>query len=193
MSNAYKLTSEDGTKHVWACGECNLTAHCEEDARRCCLCGWCYERAPETRHRPCTECAARLNAERDAKEAARLAAMPVVEYDGGPVLANDTYYTDLDAALEALYDDGIDPKSVAIHPCTVSREPIPDLQTYVDEAWGEDIEDYDGPYFTTEVLAAFAALEAALSKIAPERWHANYGRVDIGQAELLDRRTKDIR
>lgn len=182
MSNAYKLTSEDGTKHVWACGECNLTARCEEGARRCCLCSWCYEREPEIRYRPCAECAMQLDAQRDAKEAARLAAMPVVEYDGGPVLANDTYYTDLDAALEALYDDGIDPKSVAIHPCAVRREPVPDLQTYVDEAWGEDIDDYDGPYFTAEVLAAFAVLEAALTKVSPERWHARNERIIIPEA-----------
>lgn len=183
--NAYELTSEDGTKHVWACGECDLTARCEEDARRCCLCGWCYEREPESRYRPCTECRVRLNAERDAMAAARLAAMPVVAYDGGPVLVNYTYYTDLDAALEALYDDGIDPKDATIIACTVRREPVPDLRTFVDEQWGEDIDDYDGTYFTAEALAAFAALEAALSKIAPERWHASNERVDIVQGNQL--------
>jgi hypothetical protein len=120
----------------------------------------------------CKDCMDKVWDRRRAEEKEKQRALPVVEYDGGPVYVEDRYYESADAAAEALYDDGIDPTEAVAHPCTVSKCVVPDLAEHVEERWGEEFEEYDEPRITKETREAIKAVEARLAEEAPEVWYA---------------------
>lgn len=88
MADPYKLTAEDGKRHVWACGVCNHTAVDERHAKTCCACAKCGKRGMRRHYLLCDECEAvkqqKVAKSRHVRDLRTLAAVTLVdlaEYD----------------------------------------------------------------------------------------------------------------
>lgn len=163
--------SEHSETVIYACGYCGFAKLSREHAEKCCICNGCGI-TTDARHDWCDTCQSEAYAAREAARCARDWELPVVEDKGEPVLAGDKFYEDVDAAAEAIWDDGRDPTTVIAHPCTVGRADTPLIQEWVEEHWYTQFEDPDES--TTEMskvaAEACAALQTLLESEAPISW-----------------------
>lgn len=169
-----EFTSPDSPTVLYACGLCGFTTATNERAASCCLCVRCQKPVEARFSTMCQDCSADDHRARQAQRRAKAMERPVVEHDG-PVWVADTehFYDYAQAAAEALYDDGIDPTTALVHPCHEGKVPVPDLHSYVDEAWGEEFEDgfYDG--LSRKADEAITVCVKALEACAPTCWTPN--------------------
>lgn len=163
--------SEHSETVIYACGYCGFTKLNREHAERCCICKDCGVTTDE-RHDRCEPCQRNAHIAREAEHHARDLLLPVVEDKGEPVLAGDRFYEDVDAAAEAIWDDGSDPTTVIAHPCTVGRAHTPLIQEWVEEDWYTQFEDPDESTTEMSKIAAEActALQTLLESEAPISW-----------------------
>lgn len=56
MADAFKLTAEDGKRHVWACGVCGTVQRQESAAASCCSCRKCGTRSIRRHYLLCEAC-----------------------------------------------------------------------------------------------------------------------------------------
>lgn len=116
--------------------------------------------------------------------------LPVIDDYDGPVYMNDTYYPDVDSALDACVDGGDHPAKVEAYPCVERKVSAPhpdDILYWVDEQWGENFEDYEGESWTPETKRAAEHLATALQLQAPNLWDADMKhRIVLAEPELDD-------
>lgn len=154
---------EDGTlvpQHFWGCGECRTVCfsggegQSKKDAENCCKTRRCKcgkELDVEYRDQ-CDDCQSTVWQEKTEK---RLAGLPVVKYDGGPVceLDSDRYYQSMEQMAEE-YEDREEPLPEFAHPCDVVTWPglkasdiLEDVQDTIDIDMVEyGMEFVDEPY-----------------------------------------------
>lgn len=175
--NPIRLASEDGTREVWACANCKtLTgAGQREAAERCCVCGMCgaVKEKASRYHRTCRSCSDADHAQRLDAYRSKMLALPIVDTNG-PVYVDDTdaYHHDVDVARDTAFDDGDDPSTLIVHPCTVGKASTVDLAAAVVEGWCDQFDpDYwDGIELSKGVADALAQAQALVEANAPERW-----------------------
>lgn len=169
-----EFRSEQSPTVIYACGLCGFTTKDEASAERCCLCARCKKPVEVRFGTMCTSCTAEDWRIKKERRRAKAMERPVVDTDGPVFVAdNEHFYESADAAAEALYDDGIEPTLALAHPCHVGPVAMPDLHTFVDEAWGEEFEDgfYDGlPKAATEAIDECVK---KLTPLAPTVWTPN--------------------
>lgn len=108
---------------------------------------------------------------------AKLLAQEPVEYTNGqPVYSedNDRYYPDLDTLVDEYWDDSLSYETSLVFECTTELAATPDLVEYVDERWGEELEDWDGISQKAEDI--LRAAEEAVRGLAPTVWYPDYKR-----------------
>lgn len=111
---------------------------------------------------------------RMAERKEKMLAQPATEYSGGPVYSEDTerYYHDLGTLIDEYWDDSLSPETALIFECTTELAATPDLVEYVDERWGEELEDWDGICKKAEDI--LRAAEEAIREMAPVVWYPDY-------------------
>lgn len=170
-----EFRSEHSSSIVYACGLCGLVAalNRREEAERCCVCPRCGGRR-ERQYTVCETCRATDDAARRAEYRARLAQLPVVEDDGGPVYVEDLsrWFDNSDAAVDALYDDSIDVEAAIVFPSKVFTASVPDLVDHVDESWAMNYEDPPDDLMSTEAAEILKEAAAKVAKFAPTVWEA---------------------
>lgn len=172
-----EFRSEHSPTVLYACGDCGFTNLNRELAEQCCRCTQCgmkVDRRGGTAQ--CQDCSAASYREQAARRRAAAMQLPVVEGHDGPVFVadNEKWYSDVDAAAEAIYDDAGDPTQALVHPCSVGNVAVPDVHSYVDEAWGDNFEDgiYDG--LPKDAVEAIDVLLKVLAGCAPVVWTADF-------------------
>lgn len=121
---------------------------------------------------------------------ARLLAVPAVEDNNGPVYweDRDRYYHDSGILLDEAYDDEISDLSQSlIFQCTTELAHTPDLAEIVDEAWGDEIEDWYG--ISDALSAKIEAFRKEIAVEAPTIWLPNYkARLELTPYPLKEER-----
>lgn len=168
-----EFRSEHSPTVLYACSVCSMVRGKDDrdQAERCCVCARCGGPSDRRHYVICSACQQAELEERDAARRVREMEKPVLPIHDGPVLVADSgrFYDDVDAAAEALYDDGDDPTAALVHPCDVVTLAVPDLTTWVHETWSETYEEGldELPEAAKEALAE---CEAALHACAPTAW-----------------------
>lgn len=166
-----EFRSEHSSTVLYACGYCGFTKLSREYAENCCTCKGCGV-ITDARHDECDPCREKRFAEREAAYYARDWALPIVEDKGEPVFAGERFYETVDAAVDAIYDDGGDPSTVIAFPCTVGRADTPLIQEFVEEHWYCQFEDPDMISMSKELVAACMEFQKRLEAEAPIMWSA---------------------
>ncbi len=93
----------------------------------------------------------------------KLLAKPAVEYGDGPVFSEDRdqYFPDLQELIETYWDDGVSNEDALVFECTVELAHTPHLVDIVDEAWGDELEDWEGMSDATAKILEIAREEVA--------------------------------
>lgn len=172
-----EFTSPDSTTVLYACTWCELL-HPRNDramAERCCVCTRCGGRVEKIGWTACEPCRDAAHVEREAERRAKYLALPVVDDDGGMVYVEDQgrWYECLDAAREALVDDGIDLSTVIVFPGIKGVAHTPSIAQLVEEHWGEQFEDPYDCSLPREAVDALTAAEKMAIEHAPVMWEAN--------------------
>ncbi len=186
--SAVKLSSADGTMHVWACEVCKHTMPNEEIAASHCQCQRCGTIEKRTFYIECDACQAISYAERRAAEAEAFMRREVLTEWAGPVYDDHTgdFYDDTQHLIECLWDEGLEHDEIRarrVIPCDVVPAATPSLSEYVDEHWSEGAEDslMDGG-----AKAILDAIEDVVAELAPDRWQPRNERLDM--AVVVDAR-----
>lgn len=106
----------------------------------------------------------------------RMMAKPLVSYSGGPVFSEDTnrYYHDLQSCIEDYWDAGTASEDALVFECYTELAHTPDLVDVVDEAWGDELEDWDG--MSSEAEKILSDAWEAVAQLAPTIWYPDYNK-----------------
>jgi hypothetical protein len=154
------------------CPSCGTPKLSREEAATCCVCPGCGAPTQSRYRLYCEGCLAKERHAQVEQLRIKKLALPVVDYDGGPVFVDsiDHFYADLDSAADALRDDGHDLATVIVHPCDTSRVSVPDIHSFVDESWGEQFEEGEWGSLSAEAHSAIEDLLEVLEKERPVIW-----------------------
>lgn len=170
---------------MWRCS-CGVTHSTLESAAHCCLCNTIGCDNPKAKHRILCELhLAEHRAAEDAEILAGYLAMPVVDQWDGPVydIATDTFYGDLDALVEAWWDEDIDPVGRIVRCCSESRMPVPDLEDFIAVRWAPATHDGDSLDMSPAAARLVEAFTQQLEAVAPITWGVMSLRVDPAAIE----------
>ena len=109
---------------------------------------------------------------------ARYLAMPAMPDWDGPVydMDSDRFHEDIDALVEAWWDDDIDPAGRIVRCCSESRAPVPDIEEYVLTRWYSASE--EDLKLSEPARHLVEALRSELEATAPVVWALMDRRVD---------------
>ena len=153
-------------RSLYGCSKCPVISRQIELARQCCSCIKCGAERDSVGYVVCKKCRETAELNRKQKQAEELAALPIEEYDGGPVFAEGSYYSDLDDALD--YCEDVEPKDLIVHPCDIRKASIPSLVDFVEEQLYEQLDDQEGPFLSREDTQALEVIEKSLTM--PTYW-----------------------